>query len=127
MIAAVNKNTSAPILTAACAAGFCNAVIGAGGGILLTLTMSAVAPKIFRDRRRLLITAQAAMIPGCILSCLQYAANGMLDTSGFAVFVLPALLGGAVGSMLLGKTKPDTVSKMFSILVIWSGIRMIGG
>lgn len=127
MITTAKKAESAPILIAACAAGFCNALIGAGGGILLTLTMSAVAPKMFRDRRRLLITSQAAMIPGCILSCLQYAANGMLDTSGFAVFVLPALLGGAVGSMLLGKTKPDTVSKLFSILIILSGIRMIGG
>ena len=117
---------TAPIVIAACAAGLCNAVIGAGGGILLTLTIGAAAPRLFRDRREILITSQAAMIPGCILSCAQYAAEGMLDTSNFTVFAIPALIGGAIGSILLGKIKPNTLNTMFSILIIWSGIRMVG-
>ena len=121
------ERISAPIVIAACAAGLCNAIIGAGGGILLTLTIGATPPALFRDRREILITSQAAMIPGCILSCMQYAAEGTLDTSSFAVFAIPALIGGTVGSILLGKIKPNTINTMFSILIIWSGLRMVGG
>lgn len=117
---------SVPIVIAACAAGLCNAIIGAGGGILLTLTIGAAAPALFRDRREILITTQAAMIPGCILSCMQYASEGMLDTSNFTVFAIPALIGGTIGSILLGKIRPKTINTMFSILIIWSGIRMVG-
>ena len=113
------------IALASAGAGFCNALIGAGGGILLTLSMGAVIGERFSDRRQLLVTSQAAMIPCCLLSAVIYTANGTLNTANFAVFALPALLGGAVGSILLDKIKPRLISGIFSSLVIWSGIRML--
>lgn len=119
-------NTTAVAL-AAVAAGFCNALIGAGGGILLTLVLAASIPQNFPDRRQLLVVSQAAMIPGCLLSAIIYASEGMLNTSSFAVFALPALLGGAIGSFLLRKLKPNVIGGIFSVLVIFSGFRMIRG
>lgn len=117
---------SLPIIaSASVAAGFCNALIGAGGGILLTLVMGAVIGDSFSDRRQLLVTSQAAMIPCCLLSAMIYAMGGGLDTSNFIVFAIPALLGGALGSLLLDKIKPKWIGRIFSVLVIWSGLRMI--
>ena len=110
---------------AAAVSGFCNAVLGAGGGILLTLTMGAFLSERFSDRRRLLVTTQGAMIPGCIISCIIYASGGALDTTSFWVFAIPALIGGAVGSLLLDKIRPGTVNTLFSLLVVWSGFRML--
>lgn len=110
---------------AAIASGFCNAVLGAGGGILLSLAMGTLLSDRFRDRRQLLITTQGAMIPGCIISCLIYASRGTLDTTSFSVFAIPALIGGAVGSLLLDKIRPGTVHTLFSLLVVWSGFRML--
>lgn len=119
------KDRSIIVPIAALASGFCNAVLGAGGGILLTLAMGAFLGERFSDRRRLLITTQGAMIPGCIVSCLIYSSRGMLDTTSFAVFAIPALIGGAVGSLLLDKIKPGAVNTLFSLLVVWSGFRML--
>ena len=119
------KDRSIVVPIAAVASGFCNAVLGAGGGILLTLALGVFLPKSFGDRRRLLITTQGAMIPGCIVSCLIYSSQGSLDTASFAVFAIPALIGGAIGSLLLDKIRPGTVNTLFSLLVVWSGFRML--
>ncbi len=121
---ALEKNTT-PIFFIAALSGFCNALLGAGGGILLTLAMGALLPHRFQDRKQLLVTTQAAMIPGCLVSCLIYAADGMLDTTNFAIFAIPAILGGALGSVLLNRAKPMWINNIFSALVIWSGFRMI--
>lgn len=118
-----DRSIIAPL--AAVASGFCNAVLGAGGGILLSLAMGTMLSDRFRDRRQLLITTQGAMIPGCIISCIIYASRGMLDTTSFSVFAIPALIGGAVGSLLLDKLRPRTVNTIFSLLVVWSGFRML--
>lgn len=105
--------------------GFCNAAIGAGGGIVLTFALSALFSSAFSDRREILATTQAAMIPGCLLSSLIYAFRGSLDTSDFAVFAIPALLGGAIGILLLSRIRPGWINGIFSILVIFSGFRMV--
>ena len=105
--------------------GLCNALLGAGGGVLLSLTLSRLNRDVFSDRRVALATSQAAMIPGCIASCIIYGTRGMLDTANFAVFAVPAMLGGAVGGLLMDKIKPKIIGRIFAIFVIWSGMRMI--
>ena len=113
------------VLLTAVFSGFCNAAIGAGGGIILTFVLATILSDRFSDRRAVLATSQAAMIPGCLLSAVIYAAEGTFDTSNFEVFAVPAILGGALGSFLLGKIKPGWINGIFSVLVIWSGCRMV--
>lgn len=134
------------IRSVAVAAGACNALLGAGGGILLSLAMNWLWEKegddalvakndasafggarlaVGGDRRDILVTAQAAMILGCLLSSLIYVAQGSFDPTDFAVFAIPAALGGALGSILLDKIKPALIARLFAALVIWSGARMI--
>ena len=119
------KDRSIVMPLAAITSGFCNSILGAGGGMLLSLAMGTLLSERFRDRRRLLLTTQGAMIPGCIISCLLYASRGALDITSFSVFAVPALIGGAVGSLLLDKIRPRTVNTLFSLLVVWSGFRML--
>jgi len=119
------KNISLALI--ACAAGLVNSLIGAGGGILLSLTLPALADEVFPERRDAYINSQAAMIPGCALSCIIYSMRGMLNTVGFSLFAIPAAAGGAIGSLLLSKIKSGTIQIIFAVLVIWSGIRMLVG
>lgn len=105
-------------------AGFCNALIGAGGGILLSFALTHLSGDDFPDRRDVYVNSQAAMIPGCALSCLIYASRGSLDTTGFSIYAIPAAIGGIIGSLLLSKIKKVWISKLFALLVIWSGARM---
>ena len=109
------------------AAGFCNALLGAGGGILLSLTLTKLCSNEFEDRRDVYINSQASMIPGCALSCAIYSLNGRLDTTGFSIYAIPAVIGGIVGSLLLSRIKSFWIGLIFAVLVIWSGIKMILG
>lgn len=127
--------TRALILAAvALLAGFCNSLLGAGGGIFLSLTMGQLLLKSDEngslsgkalDRRDILATSQAAMIPGCALSCLIYAQGGLLDTTNFSVFAIPAVIGGGVGAWLLNKIDAKWIARIFAALVTWSGLRML--
>ena len=110
---------------AAVISGFCNALIGAGGGIVLSYALTRLAHDDFPDRRDVYVNSQAAMIPGWALSCLIYASRGSLDTTGFSIYAIPAAIGGIIGSLLLSKIKNIWIAKLFAILVIWSGARML--
>lgn len=119
------KTTAIAIISAV--SGLINSLLGAGGGILLALTLPSLLKEKFPDRRDVYINAQAAMIPGCALSCLIYSMRGMLDTVGFSLLAIPAAAGGALGSFLLSKVKSGVIQIIFATLVIWSGIRMLWG
>ena len=110
---------------AAVMSGFCNALIGAGGGIVLSYALTHLARDEFSDRRDIYVNSQAAMIPGCALSCFIYASRNSLNTSEFSIYAIPAIIGGIIGSLLLSKIKNVWIAKLFALLVIWSGARML--
>lgn len=119
------KNVKISLISAL--SGLCNSLLGAGGGILLSLFMARTLDGEFDDRRDLLATTQAAMIPGCVASCAIYWFKGTLDTANFAVFAIPAMVGGAIGSFLMDKIDSKWIGRIFAVFVIWSGARMVLG
>ena len=121
----VHKIKNAAIALISAMAGLINSLLGAGGGILLSLTLPSLIKEKFPDRRDVYINAQAAMIPGCAISCLIYSMRGMVDTVSFSLLAIPAAAGGALGSFLLSKIKSGIIQIIFALLVIWSGVRMV--
>ena len=107
------------------AAGICNSLIGAGGGIILSFCLNKHFSGDFEDKRNIYVNSQASMIPGCALSCIIYAARGTLKVSGFSLLAIPAVIGGFIGSVLLPKIKTGWLKTAFALLVIWSGYRMM--
>ena len=108
-------------------AGACNSLIGAGGGIITSYCLSRLYGEDFSDKRNIYATSQAAMIPGCIISCAVYSMRGSLDITLSPYIALPAALGGLFGSLLLPKIRLDWLKGAFALLVLWSGIRMMIG
>ena len=120
-------------------AGIINGLLGAAGGILLVYTLpyflkaDAPLPVPFchdltppmegRDR---MATALAVMLPVTAVSFISYALSGMAPAlSTLTWLFLPATLGGLCGAWLLGRIQADFLRRMFAVLVIVSGIRMI--
>ncbi len=112
------------LLGAGLAAGFLNGLLGAGGGIAVVLAVN----KLFKegtDKNTAFATALCVMLPVSLLSVALYSARGSMNVSGFGVFILPAVLGGALGGLLLGRLKTVFLKKLFAALVVVSGILLI--
>ena len=120
-----NNAKNGIIALAAIAAGLCNALIGAGGGIILSFCLNRFRSDDFDDKRDIYVNSQASMIPGCALSCILYSMKGMLAVRGFSLLAIPAVIGGVAGSLILPKIKIKWLKTAFALLVIWSGYRML--
>ncbi len=112
-------------------AGFLNGLLGTGGGILLVLALRALVCHRAEDaaapmsQRDVYATALSVMLPISVFSTVQYARAGALDLSGFAPMILPTLLGGVLGALLLDKLRLDWLKRLFSLLLLVSGALMI--
>lgn len=106
-------------------AGFLNGLLGAGGGIPVVFALSAVLKKEMADHRDLYANALCVMLPISAVSCLRYALAGNLQTEGFGIYALPAVLGGLAGGFLLGRLRGVWLKRLFGVLVIWSGVLLI--
>ena len=106
-------------------AGFVNGLLGAGGGILIVYALGYALGEQGTDARDLYANALCIMLPISALSCVRYAISGYLSLDGFSHYVLPALLGGLAGGILLGRLKTHALKKLFGALVIYSGLVLI--
>lgn len=125
------KNTI--LIAGGLAAGFMNGLLGAGGGILIVFVMGAVLSSkkdmpegaLAPDKRDIFANALAAMLPVTAVSVISYALRGNLHANGAEVYIFPAIIGGLGGAWLLDKLRFDTVRRLFSLIVIISGIAML--
>ena len=123
---ALQKRRALPYLLATgLLSGVLNGLLGAGGGILIVFSLSFLLGDSIQDPRDLYANALCVMLPISAISCVRYAAAGQLSTEGFGIYVLPAILGGLCGGMLLGRLNATLVKKLFGALIIYSGILMI--
>ena len=77
------------------------------------------------DKKDIYANALCVMLPVSAVSCIRYASMGALPTEGFSVYAICAIAGGIVGGFLLSRLKASFTKKLFSAIVIWSGILLI--
>lgn len=106
----------------AVAAGFLNALVGAGGGIVLYFLFGALYGKGAKDN---LILSSAAVLFFCAVSLFFYPAEAMPDVQTVLFVGIPAALGGLCGAWLLRLFSPDAARKLFAALILISGILML--
>ena len=120
------KRRIAALLLCGAAAGFLNGLLGAGGGILLVYALSALntdkSPAGVRDNFAATI---ACVIPMTVLSVILYAAEGRVSFASVSPLLLPAAAGGVLGAFLLDKISTKLLKKIFALLVLFAGIRML--
>jgi len=111
-------------------AGLLNGLLGAAGGILLVAVLPALsntdAPP--QDRRDVLATSMAVMLPVSAVSLVLYFLRGLQPpTALLSAIWLPSLVGGVIGAWLLDRLPVRTVRVLFALLVMVSGLRMVLG
>lgn len=110
--------------------GLLNGFLGAGGGILIGLALTRLFKedgKLLCDRRDIYANVQLAITCISLVSLSIYASRGGVDYQEASWIIIPALAGGAAGSLILRKMSSGTIGKIFAVLIIWSGLKMITG
>lgn len=115
-------------------AGLLNGLLGAAGGILLVTllpylpvpSLSSILLPPSGDDRDIFATALCVMLPVTAVSAWLYYVGGMSTSlTTVAIIALPAAAGGLLGAFLLGKIPRALLRKIFAVLVVVSGFRML--
>ncbi len=100
--------------------GTVNIILGAGGGMLTV----PIYRKLGMEQKDAQINAVATILPISIVSSIIYLINGNVNFSDAYNFLLPGLLGSIVGTFLIKKVSNKALSFIFSIFMIWAGVRL---
>lgn len=108
------------------AAGFINGLLGTGGGIVLILCLKYVLTfQNEEESKNLFALTIASVFPMSIASAVIYALQGNLVPQDLYRYIPGAVVGGALGAVLLGKIKPVLLKKLFAGLLVFIGVRML--
>ena len=110
-------------------AGLCNGLLGAGGGIVLVLALSAALPDDEDSRQSLYANALCVMLPLSLLTLATYALRGDIPdgflSADYALLLLGAAIGGLLGALITDKLSSRALKKIFAALTVLAGVLMV--
>lgn len=118
-----NKYRLIIIALLASVAGVVNGFLGTGGGIVLMLALSLVPAQTDDAVRDRFATVIAVILPLSLVSAFVYESS--VELTAASVYLIPGILGGITGALLLERVSVGFVKKLFAVMVIWAGINFI--
>ena len=107
------------------AGGVVNGILGTGGGILIVYIMSRYMREDEYTPKDVFASSMVAVLPISLVSLSTYD-RGLLNDGEYILSVmLPAAVGGACGAILSRRLKSRVLQRIFSLIVIYAGIKMI--
>lgn len=103
------------------AVGLINIMIGAGGGIVAVEALK----KSEINQSKAHATAIAITLPLTVISAVIYIFEDKVQLEDASVYLLPGLVGSALGSFCLHKIPGKALSKIFSVFMIYAGVRIL--
>lgn len=104
------------------AAGIINGLLGGGGGMIvvpgLALTLGLTAKKSHA-------TALAVILPASVISACILLFTFKNDWVLLSATTLGVSLGGVVGALLLKKLKNPAITKIFAVLMLLAGVKLL--
>lgn len=98
-----------------------NGLFGSGGGVIAVPMLQ----KAGVDPRKSHATSIAITLPLSIVSMFFYASKGSIDWKTALPLIPAGLIGALLGGFLLKKIPNTLLRRIFGILLIISGIRML--
>lgn len=109
---------------AAFLAGGLNGLLGTGGGMVLVFALGAL---LGRERgKEVFAISSFGILVFSLVSAMTYTSGGSLTGVALPRFALPAAGGGIIGALLLDKLKLFWLKKIFAVLLLYAGAKMVG-
>lgn len=103
------------------AVGLVNGVFGAGGGMLAVPLLK----KSGMDQKSAHANAVAVILPITIVSAIFYLVKGNVTLNDSLAYIPTGLLGSVIATFALQKFSNKILQKIFSIFMIYAGIRLL--
>lgn len=113
------------VLAAFCA-GIVNGMLGTGGGIILVFWLA----RIMNEERGfnpkdVFATVIAIILPMSVVSLIVYLKGGSIDFKEAFAYLPSGAIGGILGAMLLEKINVKVLKKVFALMVVYAGVKML--
>ena len=106
-------------------AGVANGFFGAGGGMVLAVALPFFLGEDEKDS--LFRYVALGVLLASAVSASVYLADGRVSVAAVSERILPALIGGGIGGLLLSRINPALLKFLFSLIIIYSGVRFLCG
>jgi uncharacterized membrane protein YfcA len=100
--------------------GFLNGLLGAGGGMIAVPVL-----KKQMELKEAHATSISVILPMSIASAVSYILNKSVKISDAIPYLWGGFMGAVLGSYLLKKISPSFIKKLFALLMLWAGFRMV--
>ena len=107
--------------------GLINGFVGTGGGIALIFLFYLINSGEEGNVKNNLAMTIVSVIPMSAAALFVYMRGSNVDIPLIGRLFIPIAIGGIVGAYLMDKIDKKWLSIIFSALIIYSGIRLIGG
>ncbi len=115
------KNSKAYYYIVGGVTGIANGLFGSGGGMLSVPLLESTG----LEAKKAHASSIAITLPLSLISMIIYSVKGHIDYSLALKFVPLGILGAIIGSKLLKKISNKLLKKIFGVILIISGIRML--
>ena len=121
------KKVLFPILLigASLVGGAVNGLLGTGGGIIFAYLFKYIEKRGRAQAGTAFPSAMAIILPISLLSFTTYDVAAGLDLPFILKLTVPSAAGGLIGAYLSAKANPVFLEKLFAVLVIYAGIKMV--
>ena len=106
-------------------AGLINGLLGAGGGIVAVWGLSRALSEQMTDRRDAFANALLIMLPLSVISLVAYSLRGLPAGDHTSLLLLPAIVGGFGGALILDRINVKFLKILFAVIVVYSGFTML--
>lgn len=108
--------------------GYINGLFGTGGGIILVFVLSKILTSdVGYTPRDVFAAVIAAILPMSIISAVFYVRGGGVSLALAEPYLIPGIIGGIIGALLLEHINLKLLKKLFAFMVAYAGARMLFG
>lgn len=101
--------------------GLVNGILGAGGGMLAVPLLK----KIGFSQKESHTNAIAIILPITIVSAAIYLFKDFVEIKDSLIYIPTGLLGAILGTYILKKISPKWLKRIFGILMVYAGVRLL--